>query len=439
MGQAVLTHHRLPRDGKDYDSHGFFAVRKPDQRIQLPETQAGFMERFCTACGLARRSEPGLSIVIPFVDDNMRAQKIIEFILRNYFFPVLTGRLTADVCGTRIDAQSFSAVAASAGGEQFSAGELASFISEMNQARRGGQVAELPATWTSGLASTMPVERIELLRDAYARQGQLVSARAPLLLKRKDGTEVPSHVDLFLKRSGQTPGAVLFVRDSIILPAEALRYFRSRNCFAALVADDEGVAAFLGDAENPAHTSWSATAEKVTAGWRNAQARLSEIRGCLQQLHDLLGSAIDDVDLNALIDSFSVRGDRGSRRMRPRGPIVRPPVVPAIEQKPKAYRVLRRRGGFAVKGGPGLRAEDLPLRLRIRVAYDVLRGNPFARQSPLDFDFTGGALTIRKQGAAVAPEGPGALAVDALSTDFEVEVEGFDLRRDLAVDSSRRT
>jgi hypothetical protein len=439
MGQAVLTHHRLPRDGKDYDSHGFFAIRRPDERFQLPETRRDFLERYRTVCGVTRTAEPGLSIIVPFVDEAIRTGKIVEFILRNYFFPILTGKLTAEVDGTRIDAQTFNQVASSAGGEQFSAGGLASFILEMNDARRNGLLAELPAAWTNGLSSAMPTEQIAALREAFARDGRLVAVRAPVLLKRKDGTEVPSHVDLFLKRAEDGAGATLFVRDSITLPAEAARYFRARNCFAALVADDEGVAAFLGDAENPAHTSWSATAEKVTSGWRNPQARMAEVRSALQKLHDLLASAIDDLDLNALVDTFSVRGPDGSRRMQPRGSLVRPPVVPVNPPKPKSYRVVRRRGGFAVKAGPGLTPDGLPLRIRVRVAYDVLRGDPFARHSPFDFDLTGNALTVKSSGAAVAAEGAGSLAIDALTTDFEVEVEGFDPRRDLAIDPSRRT
>lgn len=439
MGQAVLTHHRLARDGKDYDSHGFFAVTRGGQRFQLPETQEVFLERFRSVCGLTRRFEPGLSVVIPFVDTSIEERKIIQFILRNYFFPILTGKLTAEVSGTLISGDTFREVAVRLGGEQFSADGLASFILEMNAARSNGGMIELPATWVADLEGSLPPERWDALRSAFARESRLVSFRAPLLLKRKNGTEVSSHVDLFLKRSGDSQGAALFVRDAITLPAEAQRYFRANNCFAALVADEEGVAAFLGDAENPAHTSWSASAEKVTSNWRNAPARLSEIRAALQKLHNVLAKALEDVDPNALIDILSVPDRGGARGMRPKGSLVRPPVVPLRPPKPKSYRVVRRRGGFAVKAGPGIASERLPLQIRVRVAYDVLRGDPFGKHSPYDFDLAGRSLSIRSTGAAVAAEGPGTLLIDALTPDFEVEVEGFDPRRDLAIDPSKRT
>ena len=38
-----------------------------------------------------------------------------------------------------------------------------------------------------------------------------------------------------------------------------------------MIAEDEAVCAFLGDAENPSHTKWSTTADKLKKNWRNPQ------------------------------------------------------------------------------------------------------------------------------------------------------------------------
>jgi hypothetical protein len=92
-----------------------------------------------------------------------------------------------------------------------------------------------------------------------------------------------------------------------------------------------------------------------------------------------------------------------------------------------------------VKAGPSLASDKLPLQIRVRVAYDVLRGDPFGKHSPYDFDLASNSLSIRATGAAFAAEGPGTLLIDALTPDFEVEVEGFDPRRDLAIDPAKRT
>ena len=73
-----------------------------------------------------------------------------------------------------------------------------------------------------------------------------------------------------------------------------------------MVASFGAVADFLGDAENPAHTVWNATAEKLTENWVNPSAALRSIRFSLKQLQSLLGEQVEQEDPDALIDFFSL-------------------------------------------------------------------------------------------------------------------------------------
>jgi hypothetical protein len=256
-----------------------------------------------------------------------------------------------------------------------------------------------------------------------------------LLLKQKDGTELITKFDLFLQKASDD-GDTLFVRDTIVLPAES-KYFRGYRTLAAFVADDKPICTFLGDAENPAHTSWSAAAEKVTAEWRNPLARLKEVRGALQQLYDEIVSSMETRDTNALIDFFSAKAEDGARGVRPRGPVVRPPNPNPPPTKEKAYRLIRLTGGFAIRGSSALKPEQLPMTLRVRAAYDVLRGNPFSKHDPLDFDFSKGELDVTTKEANTLAQSPNVLVIKANSRDFEVTVSGFDVRRDLIIDAAR--
>jgi hypothetical protein len=273
------------------------------------------------------------------------------------------------------------------------------------------------------------------LRERY-QKGECLCIRAPLLLKQKDGTEMRSRFDLFLQKTADDSDT-LFVRDTIVLPAEA-KYFRGHNVLAALVADDRAICAFLGDAENPAHTNWSATAEKVTAEWRNPGARLKEIRSALQQVYDEIVSSIETVDPNALIDFFSAKAEAGARGVRPKGPIVRPPKIDIVKPREKAYRLVRLKGGFAIRGATSLTPDQLPLVIRVRAAYDVLRGNPFSKHDPLDFDFLKNELDIVSKEALTTALGPNTLMIKVSSRDFDVAVSGFDVKRDLIIDAARQ-
>lgn len=433
MGQAVLTTHDL--GGKRFDSHGFFCVLG-ETGMQLPVTDTEEVRRFRDACGLFRTNEPGLSIIVPYVLSTITEQRIVQAVLRNYFFPILLGRLVVTVGSVTIEADTFSALAKAQGGSRFASGGLAQFITSMRAVRKN-EIAPhvLPSNWLSTGMTAALGEHTKTLRDRY-QSGECLCVRAPLLLKQKDGTELSTKFDLFLQKTSDD-GDTLFVRDTIVLPAEA-KYFRGHHVLAALVADDRPICTFLGDAENPAHTSWSASAEKVTAEWRNPTARLKEVRVALQQLYDEIVSSLEIVDPNALIDFFSAKAESGARGVRPKGPVVRPPNPKPPEPKEKAYRLIRLNGGFAIRGGKALTPEQLPLVIRVRAAYDVLRGNPFSKHDPLDFDFSKSELDVSAKDATATAQSPNVLVIKANSRDFEVAVNGFDARRDLIIDASRQ-
>lgn len=433
MGQAVLTTHDL--DEQRFDSHGFFC-RLSETTMQLPIIDAAEVHGFAAACGVSRTHEPGLSIVVPYVIGTITEQRIVQAVLRNYFFPILLGRLVVTVGAATIDADTFAGLARAHGGARFANGALAQFIGTMRSVRKNEITPHvLPSTWVNtGMAAALG-DHAKSLRERY-QAGECLCVRAPLLLKQKDGKELHTKFDLFLQKASDD-GDTLFVRDTIVLPAES-KYFRGYRTLAALVADDRPICTFLGDAENPAHTSWSASAEKVTSEWRNPSARLKEVRGALQQFYDEIVSSLEAVDPNALIDFFSAKAESGARGVRPRGPVVRPPNPNPPPPTEKAYRLIRLKGGFAIKGGASLKPEQLPLTIRVRAAYDVLRGNPFSKHDPLDFDFSKTELEVKATGANTSAQSPNALVIKASSRDFEVTVSGFDVRRDLIIDASRQ-
>ena len=432
MGQAVLTTHDL--DSHRFDSHGFFCELS-DSGMQLPVTNAGEVDAFAAACGVLRNHEPGLSIIVPYVIETITEQRIIQAVLRNYFFPILLGRLAVTVGSVTIDADTFAELARAHGGTRFANGALAQFIGTMRSVRKNEIIPHvLPTNWVStGMAAALG-DHAKALRERY-QAGECLCVRAPLLLKQKDGKELNTKFDLFLQKASDD-GDTLFVRDTIVLPAES-KYFRGHRTMAALVADDKPICTFLGDAENPAHTSWSASAEKVTAEWRTPSARLKEVRGSLQLFYDEIVSSLETVDPNALIDFFSAEAEGGTRGVRPRGPVVRPPHPKLPTPAEKAYRLIRLKGGFAIRGGAALRPEQMPLTIRVKAAYDVLRGNPFSKHDPLDFDFSTKELDIKCTGASTSSQSPNVLVIKASKRDFEVAVTGFDVRRDLIIDTSR--
>ena len=74
-----------------------------------------------------------------------------------------------------------------------------------------------------------------------------------------------------------------------------------------------------------------------------------------------------------------------------------------------------------------------PDSLRIEVAYEVRRGDPFNKYSPLDFDLSANSLRVSVEGARVREQGPNWLEIAVFADTFTVRVQGFDPRRDVRV------
>lgn len=429
MGQAVLATHELPgTPPREFAPHAFFA-RNTSGKLQEPESDLAFVAAFSAAAQLKRKNEPGLSIVIPFVHPEITLEAMMPHVIRNWFVPILTGKLVVEIAEHVLDASTLGEVARAHGGPEFADGKRVGFITELHAVQSVPPSVHLPHNWTDGIEIALPASVLEGLRERY-KDGQLIAVRAPLTIQPKSGTVEPSHIDLFLKADPEPgPGIAFFVRGSMSIPGEARR-FLGRNCFGAMVAGGGPVATFLGDAEGPAHTSWSGTAEKVTAKWKNPSGRLKEIRSALNLLYLAVARPADRVDPEALINHFSVRGSGTTTRKTSKKPVIRKPTVPSIPRKAASYRIDQRRNGFVVRATEHTQP---PLEITVNLAYDVIEGDPLKEYSKLDFDLSSREIKIEATGATYDVQTPNRLLITAREPEFSVSVTGFDENRDLFV------
>jgi hypothetical protein len=240
MGQTVLTTHRI--NGIDFAPHGFFAV--PGAKgFQLPVTDRALIARFSAAVGFTRRSEPGLSVAIPFPQDTLRPERLLPLIVEHYFFQILTGQLEV-ACGAHtITARTFDTVANPPDSPPLVDPSLIAFIREIDRAGSAAPQLTLPKSWAAqGLGQVVGEQELLSLRRIYDA-GALVHVRAPILLRPRQGKPEDGTFDLFLRRApDDAPGKALFIRGSVTLPNEAIN-FRNRKAFAALVAPGQSVPA----------------------------------------------------------------------------------------------------------------------------------------------------------------------------------------------------
>ena len=359
MGQAVLANHEV--NNKKYVAHGFWFGSRNADKMQMPVTDPAFIDGFKKQVGITRTTQSGLSLVIPFVNDKITEEVIVRGVIENYYFPILAGRLVVEVGSVVIDAKSFGTVAKQTMIGAKDNPDRYSFVEQVS-ARLSNDPAfesELPATAKSLAADQFDDAQILKMKECYGR-GELVHVRMPVRLRRKDGEEKISYVDLFMKPPPENSKPfVLFARGSITVPGEA-RYFSAANAYGAFVARQEDIVSFLGDAENPAHTTWSGTAEKLNTNWRSPGPALKLLRYALWELYTIVSDQGDRKDEDALIDFFSLADPTKSESQK-KGKVsaVPPNLVPAE----KAFRIQKRGlGGFAIVPGPGAVNWEFPNR-----------------------------------------------------------------------------
>ena len=357
----------------------------------------------------------------------------MEGVLKHYFFPILTGQLEVEVDGELINCATFDSVAAKYVTNELRP-ELIEFIRKIDQAQKTEPDIILDSKWVSDIESAIGQEKLAQLRQAFTNEGTLIHARVPISLRKIDGTLQETYFDLFLMKGTQgAKGESLYIRSTITVPNES-RYFSAADTFAALIAKDEPIASFLGDAENPAHTQWNGSAEKLKQNWKAGSTRLSEIRNSLRLLYKALGQMEEFTEQDALLDFFSIEDMESGKKRRKA--VIKPPVPPIPVTK-KAYRIAAKKGGFAIRPGGGLTHEELPVIVKVRVAYDVLSGNPLKRYDPLDFRIDQAPISIQSKGAQIATPAPNSLEIEITDVDFSVDVNGFDVNRDLLVDARK--
>jgi hypothetical protein len=436
MGQAVLSNHEI--GNKKYVAHGFWFGTRNADGMQMPVVDPVLIDAFKKQVGITRTTQSGLSLVIPFVNDKITEEVIVRGVIGNYYFPILAGRLVVEVGSIVIDAKNFGTVAKQTMISAKDNPDRYNFVEQVSARLSNAPAFEskLSATAKPLAADQFDDIQISKMKECYGR-GELVHVRMPVRLRRKDGEEKISSVDLFMKPPPENSKPfVLFARGSITVPGEA-RYFAGANAYGAFVARQDDIVSFLGDAENPAHTTWTGTAEKLNANWRNPGQALRFLRYALWDLYTIVSDQGDRKDKDALIDFFSL-ADPAKSESRKKGKVsVVPPDLAPAE---KAFRIQKRGlGGFAIVPGPGAIKWEFPKSIRVRVAYDMLGANPFNKHSPLDFDLSGDDIKVETTNISVRAAEANVLELSVSSPEFLLEASGFDLNRDLVVDAKARS
>src|SRR6266571_1109307 len=98
MGQSVLKTHSI--GDERYPPYGFYAKLETDG-FPIPISDHDRLGDFCSKFGLQRRTESGLSLVIPYYrSQELTRDNLERAVIQHYFYPILTRHLVVDIEGS---------------------------------------------------------------------------------------------------------------------------------------------------------------------------------------------------------------------------------------------------------------------------------------------------------------------------------------------------
>lgn len=439
MGTSVLRSHRL--NEIPYLPDAWFGV--PDSGIDgltLPIRDEAYIAMFKKDFSVSRNDENGLSVIVPWLNKDVTYSEVLKAVLSGYYYPILSGKLVVEV----VDEQNQIQLVDAAGIEKIISQQDDEFVSRIAPIVSLAK-ASLSSSETISILSptggsaprwdaTLLPENLASAIHQKLEMGELVSILVPMQVRPKDKPVLDSHFKVFIQRDQMvSDGQIQFIREGIII--SDVRPRRTSGIRALVVVEDGALASFLGDSENPSHTEWQK--DMVKDKYVYAPAHIDYVIQSVPSMLAILSQLQKKPDTSLLIDLFSIQSDEGPKtKQKDHKPVTgtetKPPKID-IPKKPRRFVIEKRKDGFVVRRGE--EGAIRPSVLLIKFAYDIRRGNPFAKYNLSDFQIGLDGIKLETSGCDVFQKGGNWVVVRVSEDDFDISVTGFDTNhRDLHVD-----
>jgi len=444
LGRSVLFYHYL--ENRCFAPDGFYGNLGSGQRLVMPIDDSAVIERFRSDFGLHRSAtEPGLSVVVPYFDNDISTSDVMSAVIREYFYPILARKLTVRVRGpdllSKIGDINDETVSEWAREQTHgSAAGLANVVELAVWARNvadsqfhvvGANVDISPPVWSDRNLSDDIASDVA---EAY-KKGEKLAFRVPLRVSRSGADAELTHFDVFVQVDVNERGyPPIFVRGGIRIPEVKKRIIKGHRLLALVIINDKPLATLLGDAETPAHTHWSHETRNFKGKYQHGKAILDFVSDAPRQLAELLSRRYEQQDRLLLADLFPrPPHDEGNPvgddpvpddGMKPEKP------MPPPDKLPVPFQVSRIDGGFRVTASSP--EAKCPPKAQIQVAYDRSRGNPLRRYHSSDFELS--EMQRKLVGGRIGSMAANTIELEILDArTFVLEIVGFDAKRDVYV------
>jgi hypothetical protein len=459
MGQSILRIHNREDHMKresGYKPYGMYGNYTSGDFFAAPIEDGHELEKFEKSFHLERGQQPGLSLIIPFVTDEITINHLAYSVIEQYFYPILEGKLEVQIVEAdtqvllnrssiheSLDKIDFNKLQEAEGIKLRDKESLirlfdfAKWTLHLNEddffKLRASELKNQPR-WSKSLFADENI--LNQFRDKFEKN-ERVAFRIPLKYHPIHGAPKTCWYDAFFEKDASLSRPEnLFVRDGITI--SGIHSLDKGLVRGMVVIHDTDLARMLGDSENPAHTEWQADSRNFKGKYIHGKEALSFVKATLKKIYDQLQRPIEGIQKDLLIDFFSIPIESTEERKQKDLPIndetdegdTSDPDIPSVKTKKRPVLVEKIFSGLLIKKNPF--AEELPESLRLKLGYDVPRGNPIKNYQELDFELSKPPITIESSGVYFTRKEKNELEFKIENKlDFEIRLTGFDEKRDL--------
>lgn len=451
MGKSILKSHYLKREQVSCYQDGYFGKKDPLHKdMILPVDDPEYISHIKKHFRIKRElDQPGLSVIIPWPDEDITEHAILMAVLKDYFYPVITGQLTVDIeTGNDSVTELNRDTIAELTEEQLFESDskdlpyLIRFSQEVvkssDQRSYELNAPESGKAWNWS-DDMFPESIIDNLRTDFLSYKPIV-LKVPVEVRAKNKQPESSYFQVFMKRSSaDLPIRQVFIREGIIIPR--VNTHKLRATMGIFYADDEPIASFLRDSENPSHTEWQYGSTKFKGKYVSGRSDISFIRKSISYISDFLTSQDEEEDREILSSFFPMTDEvvehrkRTKPKLRKKGEEPDIPDIDVPQRSQKLYIISNLENGFRIRGDKSaISEEDLPFDIVVKAGYEIRQGDPIKRHSLYDFDFREPdqcGLSIKHNGIEIISIDCNAVRFKVEDILFMYEVRGFDKKRDV--------
>lgn len=445
MGRSLLKPHNI--SDKLYNLDGFF-VTSPDFK---PILNGDEIDEFVRVFQLKRGDYPGLSIVVPMPFNEVDADSILRAVLEQYLFSIVGDKVRTNISELRNDGIN-SEIKLNQDSvltllRQKMLQEPDIYGHYFNLAKMYDRIQKSDLDFILDVHNPEEPEideksfgdSINKLRNTYSDLESKDAIKLKVPVRVVDCANVPNdtYYEIVIAKSNDAPKKRVLCFRSGILVTEAINT-DTEGLAVLLIAEDDMIAQFLGDAENPSHTKWSARSENFIGKYSNGKDLLTFITESPEKILRILKKEPETRDTHLLADIFYVEMEQNGPKPGPH-----PPPIPPIKKNPKVLEIGQVADGFSVNvkkpdTSPEGYNPKYPFTCKIEAAYVVRSGNPLKKYDSNDFVLSGSSIDLKLSGRGnILAIEDNSVTVEVGGPDFVLRARGFDKNRDLYVSATK--